>query len=334
MLHPPLLRVARPTHLHSVSKLNAVNLPSYSSHGSSESDGSDEDSLPDLYSGTSSDSDISEPPSPTISPHSLNAMRLKKIERLQRIFGEEVPVDMIFRDQRSDEGSFESDSERPGAFSTGHSAVMRRPQSAPAGRSHFPFASSREQKSRRPATTAGSPGLIIEKRPHDFSSRLTRDPTPVSPASPKTRQKRPATPHPHYRLQSSLQNTSPTQPAALAKYSYVYYPNQSKPPLPLNDGSATEYGDAKSLQTIIESPDEIESLLTSRASCALQEKVSLWRRTSALLKSGRHQGDLPVEHPKAMRSFDDKRSSGAKTEATETKRIWSHRRKPVPVYEP
>ena len=325
MPHPPLLRVARSTHSRPVSKLNTLNLPSYTSHASSESDGSDEDSLPDLYSGTSSDSDVSEPPSPTMSPHSLNAMRRQKIERLQRIFGEEVPVDMIFRDQRSNGSSFESDGERPGAFSTGHSVVvMKRPQTAPAGGSHFPFSSSREQESKRPATTTGPPSLITEKR--------TRDPTPVSPASPKPRRKRPATPHPHYRLQSSLQDTSPAQPAAPAKYSYVYYPTQSNPPLPLNDGSATEYGDATSLQTIIESPDEIESLFSSRASCVLQGKASSRRRSSdTSLKS---QDDLPVDHPKATRSLDDTRSSEAKTNATETKRIWSHRRKPVPDYEP
>jgi hypothetical protein len=332
MPHPPLLRVARSTHLHPVSKLNTVNLPSYNSHASSESDGSDEDSLPDLYSGTSSDSDISEPPSPTISPHSLNAMLRKKIERLQRIFGEEVPVDMIFHDQRSHENSFESDGECPGASSTGHSVVvMKRPQTAPAGGSHFPFSFSKEQESRRPATTTGPPSLTTEKR----SFRPTQDPTSVSPASPKPRRKRPATPHPHYRLQSSLQDTNPAQPATPAKFSYVYYPNQSNPPLPLNEGSATEYGDATSLQTIIESPDEIESLFTSRASCVLQGKASSRRRSrDASSKSDRYQDDLPVDHPKAMRSFDDTRSSEAKTKATETKRIWSHRRKPVPVYEP
>lgn len=240
---------------------------------------------------------------------------------------------MVFRDKRSDESSFEFDGvERLGASRTGHSVVvMKRPQSAPAGGSHFPFAASKEQESKRPMTATSSPNLTIEKRPHDFSFRPTRDPTPVSPASPKTRRKRPATPHPHYRVQSSLQDASPAQPAAPAKYSYVYYPNKSNPPLPLNDGSATEYGDAKSLQTILELPDEIESLLASRASCLLQEKASSRTRSSdASLKSERYQGDLPVDHPETTRSFDDTRCS----EANETKRIWSHRRKPVPVYEP
>lgn len=328
--HPPLLRVARSTHSRSVSNSNALNLPSYNSHGSPESDGSDEDSLPDLHSGTSSDSDMSEPPSPTICPHSLNAMRLKKIQRLQRILGEEVPVDMIFHDKRDDESSFESSGECQGACSTGLSVtVMKRRRSAPAGSFHFPFLSSKEQAPKRPTTTIGSPSLTTEKLPHDFSSRPA---TPVSPASPKTRRKRPATLHPHYRVQSSLQDTSLAQPAAPVKYSYVYYPNQSDPPLPLNDGSATEYGDATSLQTIIESPDEIENALSSRASGVFHEMVSSRRWSSdTSLKSKFYPGDLHDRHaPKATRSFDETRSLEAKSEM---KRTWSHRRKPVPVYE-
>ncbi|KAF8324627.1 hypothetical protein F5887DRAFT_1086354 [Amanita rubescens] len=338
--HPPLLRVSRSSHFYSEP---TVNLPPYSSHVSPASDGSEEeDSIPDLYSDTSSNSDTSEPPSPTIPPPSINALRRKKIERLQRILGEDVPVDLIFPDKRSDEGSSDSDGERHEAFGAGpSSAIMRRPKTAPADGFRFKIAPFGEHHLRRPATTTGasaSPSLT-EKRPQEFSFQ-----TASLPSSPQTRQKRPSTPHPHYRLQSSFREANPTQPVAPAKYSYIYYPNQlssSNEHLPLNEGGGPEYGDAKSLQTIVESPDEIESILASRASSVFLEQEI--RKTSSRTRSSDmsfspewHLGDLDRDGPAVSEAISppDGKSKGDRKEETrpnETRRI---RRKPPPVYEP
>lgn len=335
---PPLLRVSRSTHFHSVPKLNAVNLPPYKPHVSPESDGSEDDSIPDLYSDTSSNSDCSEPPSPTILPPSINALRRKKIERLQRIFGEEVPVDLIFPDQRSDEGSSESDGERHEAFGAGPSpGIMKRPKTAPAGSFRFHMAPFKgEHQLRRPVTTTGA------SAPQE--SIFQTVPSISHPASPQARQKRPGTPHPHYRLQSSFREANLAQPVAPVKYSYIYYPNplsSSNEHLPANDGSAAEYGDARSLQTIVESPDEIESILASGASSIFQEKET--RKTSSRTQSSDTSfnpewrlGDLDRPGPavsETTSSPDDKSKGDRKQETrpTETRRI---RRKPPPVYEP
>jgi len=274
-------------------------------------------------------------------------LRRKKIERLQRILGEDVPVDLIFPDKQNDEGSAESDGERHEAFGTVPSpAIMNRPKTAPSDSFPFRIAPFGEHQLRRPVTTTGASALsLTEKHPQEFSFQTVSSTS--RPASPQTRHKRPSTPHPHYRLQSSFREANLTQPVAPAKYSYIYYPNQlssSNEHLPLNEGSATqppEYGDARSLQTIVESPDEIESILASRASSVFQEKGI--RKTSSRTQSSDtslspewHLGYLDQHGPpvsEATSSPDDKSKGDRKEETrpTETRRI---RRKPPPVYEP
>ncbi|KAK2467674.1 hypothetical protein APHAL10511_000529 [Amanita phalloides] len=400
-LHPPpLLHVGRSNHFHPLSKFKTHyfdHAPAGLGFGEA-----DDNSLPELCASSSSEEgDIPDPPSPTLSVPSTIAMRRRKMERLQRILGEDVPLTMVFPENRTDTSRVARDDMVRTPSRKLRSMRRRRPQSAPSGSAcSFPTGALEKPLSKNSITETNAPApradecleseksvaspaqefvpvsrraTVLQKkrrkrpvtphphhRPPSFfqnsqPSESEQPATPpaqesvlVAPVLQKTPEKRPFTPPSHYRPQSFFQNSNKTQPATTAKYSYIYYPT-----LPLCNSNIScgdektaqimEFGEAKCLRTIIESPAELESILaqdsgglcsdegqedcsSSRTSSSGVSLTSDWGSASTAIHVGDRSGAAAVKH-------DESQNPDAGP-GEQVRHVWRHKRKPPPVYEP
>ncbi|KAF8628595.1 hypothetical protein AX15_003817 [Amanita polypyramis BW_CC] len=324
---PPLLRVARSIHFYSISNFSSrADFPYPTSHPPTESDDSDDDdddSLSDLCHSSMSSHDedtleFLEPPSPTFTVPSENYLRRKKMERLQRRFGEDVPVNMVFPDKRSDESGSESDGEGVVEQTETRQVKKERLRTAPAAFASFRFPPL-EPASKRTTTTAGTPSSTTPAstpvRPKRSRIASARDSISISFSSPhKAPRKRPATPHPYHSQQSFICNDEETQQATPEEHES-------------SDIQLAEFG----LRTIVESPDEFDSVsATPKISSSVLESgdgAQVWevqlgtQSSAASLGSERYLSDDDLAGKTAV----GKKGLG---------RVWSHKRKPPPIYEP
>ncbi|KAM6494599.1 hypothetical protein JOM56_009222 [Amanita muscaria] len=300
----PFIRsVARPLCPQHVSKLNHSSSDSYSS---SESADSDDDGA-----------------STFDTPDNVNSVRRKKMERLCRILGEEISVSIVFPERRSDDSGYDSDN--------GHwqnSAVSKRPSltaRTPCHSSPSPTPV-KLQTDQTPlsAGVASSPPRPVEPRlisARDFGAISSMIPHKESlKGSPACR--------PHYRPRSSLRLTCDDG---------------------MQHGSQTKQIDnpvlgGRSLRTISESSMEVDGL--SRMPIVGEAR---WEKTGTHarepLSSPASHSSLRSEWYPSGEETDDAHTDDTLVERKEAptgldatqgapKRVWSHKRKPPPTYEP
>ncbi|KIL58077.1 hypothetical protein M378DRAFT_15817 [Amanita muscaria Koide BX008] len=301
----PLIRVARPLRSQHVSM--TLNHASPDSYSSSESADSDDDGASTLDA-----------------PDNVNSVRRKKMERLCRILGEEISVSIVFPEHRSDDSGYDSDN--------GHwqnSAVSKRPSltaRTPCHSSPSPTPV-KLQTDQTPlsAGMASSPPRPVEPRlisARDFGAISSTIPHKESlkgfPAG-----------RPHYRPRSSLRLTCDDG---------------------MQHGSQTKQNDnpvlgGRSLRTISESSMEVDGL--SRMPIvgeARWEKTGTRARELSLSSPASHSSLRSEWYPSGEETDDahtddtlverKEAPTGLDTTQGAPKRVWSHKRKPPPTYEP